>query len=209
MELKPDNRHLMGGMVGAVVLTAALVYMGMSAPGDVYYKPDHNVHPLGDYGVNECNECHAKPMAQVANESCTVCHPGGMRNKPKKLPGTPKPGAPAPPPDPFPQSKAAAEFHKLVKDQSCGACHIEHKHTALTEFLKLKPAQRQAAKGYPDNVHAFLPKEMQGEQFCATCHEPAELEGLKGDEKSLDGRQLDAPLNRIAELLMEKLEEAP
>ena len=183
MRIKPDQRHLMGGMVGAAVLTALLVYSGLGSPGAVYYQPVHDVHPIGGYGryadsgPQNCAECHDRRFKDPDNDGCAICHPGGTRIKAKNTPA--KAPVAAAYVNPFPQSKAALKFHKLVEAQSCGACHVEHAENALGEFLRLELPQRAAFRGYPENVHGFLPKEMRGEPFCATCHDAADLEAFK------------------------------
>jgi hypothetical protein len=126
-----------------------------------------------NYGVS-CVECHAAAWQSVSNDSCLTCHPGGSLKKPYKS-KDPK----APHIEAAPQPPAGAKLHIAVEVQSCNTCHVEHRETPLTLFLRHSPAERKTKKGFPENVHAFIPEPLRGETNCGQCHAPGEIDAGK------------------------------
>lgn len=183
MDIRPDSRHLAGGMVVFLLMTTWMVYNGIAQPGRTYYQPEYSLHASHTYDV-PCAECHTKPFQSAANEGCEFCHPGGARKRPIPVPKNLPPGVE--PPKQIPQSHAAVQLHKLVAAQLCGECHIEHAHSELAEFLAQVGPERVKHPKYPDNVHKFIPESAEGEQNCTKCHEPTELE-VKDDVVALNG----------------------
>lgn len=188
MELRPDNRHLVGGVVAALLATAYLAWAGMGQPGPAYYEPEFDAHTGGRYDEIKCSDCH-RPFKPAADADCIACHDhrelaAALRLSAEKLVR--------------PDLSASLVMHGLVKDQACGTCHVEHRSTDLGVVLKLPKAERHAAKGFYRAVHDPLPEALQGEANCAKCHTPEELTGAAGAGHSEGASDASAPEPEIS-----------
>lgn len=169
MEFQPDKKHLAGGLAGAVLLTAYLVYQGMSSPGSAYYRPEHAGHPAGTVYAANCDDCHLKAFQPAANEGCIFCH-GKIPvlhilapDKAKKAAAEKK-------------ETASDKLHKLLQDMACRDCHVEHRPSALDAALKTPKETRAQAKGFHAAIHGVIPPKYQGQDNCVYCHSLAELD---------------------------------
>lgn len=165
MELRPDNRHLVGGIVAALLCSAYLLYAGIGQPGPTYYEPEFSAHTGGRYDEIFCKDCH-KPWKPAADAECVACHDHRAISQALAIPaGDRVPG----------KVPASVLLHALTSDASCNDCHVEHRKSELTDLLKLPADQRHAQRNFFKLVHDPLPENLKGEHNCKQCHTPEEL----------------------------------
>lgn len=181
MEFKPDARHLAGGMAAAALLSAYLLFSGLSSPAATYYEPGHAAHSGGRYDEITCKNCH-EPWRAVENASCLGCH-----DHDKLRAALDRPVNPA-----GPRPTATQQLHILLKVKACRECHLEHRETELEIYLKLPAPERRRSKFF-GLIHDPIPAANAGRDQCGTCHTPEEQAALEREMEAGSGRVGETP----------------